>query len=322
MHRTIVGILRGGTSKEYDLSLKTGAAMLANLPEERYDVRDILVDKRGYWHLRGMPVTAARALAQVDVALNALHGGVGEDGSVQRILDRAGIPYAGSRALPSGFSLNKLRARTFFHRADLPQAQAVAFTALNSMPTGDMARLVFEQFSPPYIVKPVNEGSSYGIRFAPTILELADAIADVLDEYGAAIVEEYLIGDEFHVGVIENFRGQELYVLPPAHLELPRGARHLESAHHEEGSMRHNVPSNFTHEQKRQIAELAKAAHRALSMAHYSRVDIILTRRGPHILEVDSIPNLYPGSAFPRALESVGSSVKEFLEHALHLSRS
>ena len=77
MARMSVGVLRGGTSSEYDLSLKTGAAMLAALPETLYDTRDIFIDKQGYWHLRGMPVDAARALSQIDVVLNALHGGVG-----------------------------------------------------------------------------------------------------------------------------------------------------------------------------------------------------------------------------------------------------
>src|SRR3989338_9791095 len=111
MVRTSVGILRGGTSSEYDLSLKTGAAMLAALPNDRYDARDIFIDRRGYWHLRGAPVDAARALAQIDVALNALHGGVGEDGTVQRILERAGGPYAGARPPAGSISLTKGRAR-------------------------------------------------------------------------------------------------------------------------------------------------------------------------------------------------------------------
>src|SRR3989338_7805591 len=98
MSRTIVGILRGGTSREYNLSLKTGAAMLSALPEEKYDARDILVDKNGVWHSRGIPIDSSRALAQIDVVINGLHGGVGEDGTVQRVLDRAGVAYAGSRA--------------------------------------------------------------------------------------------------------------------------------------------------------------------------------------------------------------------------------
>src|SRR3989344_7944876 len=106
MARVIVGVLRGGTSSEYNLSLKTGAAALTSLPEERYLTRDILIDKSGLWHVRGVPSTPARALAQVDVILNALHGGVGEDGTVQRLLERSGTPYAGSRPLSSALALN------------------------------------------------------------------------------------------------------------------------------------------------------------------------------------------------------------------------
>jgi len=321
MARTIVGILRGGTSNEYNLSLKSGAVALSALPEERYETRDILIDKQGYWHLRGRPVPPARALAQVDVVIIALHGGVGEDGSVQRILDRMGIPYAGSRALPSGFALNKIRARTLFRNAGLLVPRGIAFTLEHKIPTGEMADAVFSKFGPPYVVKPPAEGASYGLRFAPTVLELADAIGDVLDEYGTALVEEYLIGEEVHAGVIENFRGEELYALPAAHVELPQGSRFFEAKHHEEALARHNVPSAFSRVEKEEIARVARAAHRALNLAHFSRADIILTRRGPYILEVNSLPGLYSGAALPPALESVGSSVTKFLEHAIDIAR-
>src|SRR3989338_4337184 len=111
MARLSVGILRCGTSSEYDLSLKSCAAMLAALSPDRYDARDIFIDKRGYWHLRGAPVDAARALAQIDVVLNALHGGVGEDCTVQRILELACVPYAGARGQAAALSLNKVRGR-------------------------------------------------------------------------------------------------------------------------------------------------------------------------------------------------------------------
>src|SRR3990167_870611 len=109
MSRTSVGVLRGGTSNEYNLFLKTGAAMLQALPEERYETRDIFIDKSGMWHLRGMPVDSSRALSQVDVVLNGLHGGVGEDGTVQRLLARSGVGFSGSRAQGSWGFLNKIR---------------------------------------------------------------------------------------------------------------------------------------------------------------------------------------------------------------------
>ena len=321
MARTSVGILRGGTSSEYNLSLKTGAAMLAALPPEQYDTRDIFIDKRGYWHLRGVPVDAMRALSQVDVVLNALHGGVGEDGTVQRILERAGVPYAGARPAASGFSLNKIRAREILQKAGVRMPQGVSFTLNNELTTADMARLVFEQFGPPYVVKPASEGAATGILIAMSLPALPDALGDVLDAFGSAVVEEYIRGEEASVGLIENFRGEDVYALPPARVVLPEGMTFMSPSAHEEGNLKHIVPSNFSREQKQALADIARAAHRALGLSHFSRADIILTPRAAYLLEMNATPGLYAGASFPPMLESVGSSVREFLEHAISLAR-
>lgn len=322
MARISVGILRGGTSSEYNLSLKTGAAMLAALPEDQYDTRDIFIDKRGYWHLRGMPVDAIRALSQVDVVLNALHGGVGEDGTVQRILERAGVPYVGSRGPASGLALNKIRAREVLQKAGVRMPRAVSFSVGNNLTTGEMARLVFEQFGPPYVVKPASEGAGTGIELAATLVALPDVLGDVLDGYGAVLVEEYVRGQHASVGVIEDFRGEDLYVLPPAHVILPEDVSFMHPRAHEEGLLRHLVPSHFSHTEKQALADLARAAHRVLGLSHFSRADIILTLHGPYLLEMNTTPGLYQGASLPPMLESVGSSVREFLEHAIRLART
>lgn len=317
MARTIVGVLRGGTSSEYNLSLKTGAAMIAALPEEHYEVRDILVDRKGYWHQRGIPVTAARALSQVDVVLNGLLGGVGEDGTVQRLLERAGVPYTGSRAHPAALSLSKIRSRNILQSAGVRMPRGVAFSLQNDLNTGEMAESVFLQFGPPYIVKPPSEGASWGIRIVKSFPKLPDVIADMLDAFGVALVEEFVIGEHVSVGLVEDFRDQELYALPPAHVQLPEDAPFIIHSHHEDGSLRHAVPSNFTRSEKKAIEELAKRAHRVLQLAQFSRADIVLTKYGPFLIEVNSLPGLYPGSSFVPMLESVGSSTREFLEHSI-----
>lgn len=268
-----VGVLRGGTSSEYDLSLKTGAAMMAALPEERYLVRDIFIDRNGFWHLRGMPVEPARALSQLDVALNALHGGVGEDGTVQRILVRAGVPFSGSTGLSSALALNKIRAREILERTGIRMPRAVSFIAGRLNTTRDMARAAFSQFPPPYIIKPAVEGAGSGIVVARTLPELTQKIGDVLEKYGAALIEEYIPGAQASVGVIEKFRNQELYVLPPARVELPAGAAFFEPAHHVAGGARHVVPSDFSDEEKRALINLSRAAHRALGLSHFSRAE-------------------------------------------------
>ena len=317
MARMVVGILRGGPSDEYTHSLKTGAAMLSALPEDRYDVRDIFVDKKGYWHWRGVPTDPGRIFSQVDVVLNAMHGGPGENGTVQRMFDRAGVPYVGSRAYASALSMHKARAREALRESGISVPLGAAFSVDDNRDTGEMAQEVFSRCSPPYVVKPVQGGGSVGVVYVPTIVELPDAIGDVLDRYGSAVVEEYVRGHEASVGVIENFRNEALYALPPVHVTAPAGERMVCASAREQGLATHTVPSNFSHEEKQQLIATAKAAHRALGMLHFSNIDMILTRRGPVVLEVDALPVLHEYGAFPKALDSVGSSLRELLEHSI-----
>ena len=328
MTRTIVGVLRGGTSSEYDLSLKTGAAILSALPEDQYETRDILVDKQGMWHVRGIPADPARALAQVDVVLNALHGGVGEDGTVGRIITRMGIPYAGSTPHASALALNKIRARQVLQGAGIRMPHGVSFTLDTHLNTAEMAMAVFNQFAPPYMVKPPSDGASYGIRMAGSIVELPDMIADCLDVYGSVLVEEFVRGHDVSVGVVEGFRNEDLYALPPAHMIVPdamstdrKGSRFIHSALHRDQNLIHRVPSGFSFEDKESLTDVARRAHNILELSHFSRADFVLTPRGPYLLEVNAIPGLYPGASFPLMLESVGSSTREFLEHAIGLAK-
>jgi D-alanine-D-alanine ligase len=331
MVRTIVGVLRGGTSSEYDLSLKTGAAILAGLNEERYDTRDIFIDKRGIWHLRGMPVSSTRALQQVDIVLNALHGGMGEDGTIQRFLDANGISYAGSNAIGASASLNKIRTHEILADQGVRMPPFIAFSIEDKMTTAQMARAVFSAFGPPYIVKPPHEGASAGIRIAESLPNLPDIIGDVLDSYGAALVEQFIRGDHISVGVIEDFRNEKLYILPPAMQIIPRGSRIIEDSHHRNNTIQQQVPSQMSYEEKQQVAAIARHAHQGLGMGHFSRSDFIRIPPGTnkisplpsrfYLLEVNAIPGLYEGASFPLMLESVGSSVPEFLEHAVRLAR-
>lgn len=318
----VVGVLRGGTSSEYDLSLKTGAAVLDALEKTNHNTRDIFIDKAGVWHSRGVPIEPARAVHQVDVVLNGLHGGIGEDGTVQRILSRAGVPFTGSSALPAALSLNKIQAREHFRRAGLRIPRGAAFSYASGLSANQMAHAVFDMFGPPYIVKPAREGASFGIAVAPTVIELPVVLAITLDAHDGVVVEEFVRGEEATVGIIENFRGEDLYALPPAHVEFPDTHAHIHFDHHHAGSLRYNAPSHFSFSEKQALADTARAAHRALGLSHFSRSDFILAPRGPYLLEVNAIPGLYAEAALPHMLESVGSSVPEFLTHSLALARS
>lgn len=321
MARAVVGVLRGGPSSEYDLSLKTGTAILNALPESEYDVRDIFIDKKGYWHARGIPTEPARALAQVDVVINGLHGGPGEDGTVQRIVQTLGVPFTGSSALASGLSLNKILAGVELKKAGIRMPLSVGFTLSSGLNSAEMARFVFQEFGPPYIVKPAREGASHGIVLVATFLALGDAIADVLESFGNAVVQEYIVGDEATVGVIDHFRGEELYALPPARVVYPDDSPFLHFDHHHSGVAHYHVPSDFEAIHKSELIDMARRAHRALGLSGASRSDFIVTPRGPYLLEVNALPGLYSGAAFPAMLDSVGSSTRDYLQHAIALAR-
>lgn len=321
MIRTVVGILRGGTSSEYPFSLKTGAALIAALPEEKYDVRDIFIDRNDTWYLYGAPTTPVRALSQIDVVLNALHGGAGEDGTLQRLLVRAGIPFSGSDARGVSLALHKARAKEALAKFGIRQPQGVFFSRETDAHTGEMAQQVFARFGPPYVVKPATEGASVGLRIAHGIHDLPDAIGDVIDAHGSALVEEFIRGKEATVGVIERFRGKEVYALPPA--AVTKEGTHITHEHHQSGGITYQCPSPFSHDEKYALEETARLAHRALGLAHFSRADLIITPRGaPYLLEVNAQPKLYDGAAFPLMLETVGSSVGEFAEHMVRLART
>lgn len=313
--------MRGGTTDEYDLSLKTGHAVLQALPEDKYHVRDIFIDRSGEWHVRGIPTEPVRALQQTDVVINALHGGIGEDGTVGRILEQVGVPYTGTRAdtvtrLRSRFVVNEL-----LHEAGFKTPRAVLFAVSNDMSESERAQYVFDHFGPPYIVKPPYARAGVGVRYVPTIVELAAAVTDLLDEYESALVEEFLSGDEVCTSVVEDFREQPLYVFPLTHIDVPEGHVHATFDHHRDGLITHRSPSTFSHEEKKTMERIAREVHDLLGLDHFSRISFLHTRGEPHVIEVDPYPTLYEGAALPTMLSAVGSSVQEFLEHAIHLAR-
>src|SRR3990167_6281453 len=166
-----VGVLRGGPSSEYDVSLRTGQSVLAHL-REQYQAQDILITKDGVWHWRGLPTTPDQIARQVDVFFNALHGEYGEDGKVQQLLDNLGVAYTGSGAVSSALGMNKALAKDLFRRAGLRVPPGVVIRREAAREAAPAAREVFETISPPWVVKPNDRGSSLGLFFVRTIKDL------------------------------------------------------------------------------------------------------------------------------------------------------
>ncbi len=323
-HKIRVGVLRGGPSPEYDVSLRTGGAILANLPDE-YEPLDIFISKDGVWHIGGLEKDPHKILETIDVAVNAMHGAYGEDGTVQNLLQEFNIPYTGSNSLASAMGMNKVMSKNVFRQAGLktPHYILVESDGDEQVNRDKMIDKIDQSLPYPMIIKPINSGSSLGISFVDRKNQLKEALQNSFEHSPKLIIEEYINGKEATCGVIEDFRGSPFYSLLPVEVARKKGGyfHDYDSKYGplEEGlESRYTTPGNFTGEEKEQIQKAAALIHQALGLRHYSRSDFIIhPKRGVLVLEVNTLPEITHRSSFVKSLEALGSNLKEFLSHLL-----
>jgi len=313
-----VGVIRGGIGHEYEVSLRTGSSVLKNLDKHKYQTRDILIDKAGLWHLDGLPIDPHSLAGLIDVAMIALHGEFGEDGQIQNLFDRLQIPYTGSGHIASALGMNKILSKEAVAKAGIKIP--VGLEIQKGADSQQSARQAFNKISPPWVVKPVDRGSSVGLYLAKNIDELAEAIEKSFEFSDKVLVEEYIKGREATCGLVEGLRGQELYPLFPIEIIRPGGALIWNYNDKYSGETNEICPGNFSEEQKKEIQEMSLAVHRALGLRHYSRTDFIISPRGIYFLETYTLPGLTDESLLPKALLSAGVRYPEFLDHLITLA--
>ena len=313
-----VGVIRGGIGHEYEVSLRTGSSVLKNLDKHKYQTRDILIDKAGLWHLDGLPIDPHSLAGLIDVAMIALHGEFGEDGQIQNLFDRLQIPYTGSGHIASALGMNKILSKEAVAKAGIKIP--VGLEIQKGADSQQSARQTFNKISPPWVVKPVDRGSSVGLYLAKNIDELAEAIEKSFEFSDKVLVEEYIKGREATCGLVEGLRGQELYPLFPIEIIRPGGALIWNYNDKYSGETNEICPGNFSEEQKKEIQEMSLAVHRALGLRHYSRTDFIISPRGIYFLETNTLPGLTDESLLPKALLSAGVRYPEFLDHLITLA--
>jgi len=313
-----VTILRGGPSSEYEVSLKSGRAVIEKIAE-KYNIKDIVIDKNGDWVLKGIVVKPESILNNTDVVLNAMHGEYGEDGQVQQILQTHKVPFTGPTTLGAKLSINKDASKKIYkkHGIKTPEHRLVENI-------GDPALQAFELFRSmpmPVIIKPVDLGSSVGLSIARDYKSLLETLISLYKRYDRLLVEEYIEGREATVGVIEKFRDKEIYPLLPIEIITPDHIELFDYDAKYSGEVSEVSPGNFNSDESKMLQELAVQAHEALGLRHYSRSDFILhPKRGIYLLETNSLPGLTDESLFPKSLEPVGSSFEEFLDHVIELA--
>lgn len=326
MQKTVVGVLRGGPSSEYEISLKSGQAVLSHLPEE-FGRRDIFVNKDNQWHMDGFETSPAKLHSHIDVVFNAMHGQYGEDGKVQQLFEGLKIPYTGSGPLASSLAMNKILTKEHYNELGLKTPRSIILENFEgeSLPEGEGLSLkIFRKMSPPWVVKPASAGSSAGTTIVRLLKDLPAAIRFAREQVnptglpsvgsrgescGIVIVEEFIRGKEATCGVIDNFRGHEHYPLFP--VETKKTGSEVSV---------HCPAISLTPVEKKVLQDLAVRIHKSLGLRHYSDTDFIISPRGVYVLETNTQPALHHEALLPKALHAVGSSYPEFLKHVVNLA--
>jgi D-alanine-D-alanine ligase len=310
-----VAVLRGGPSEEYQISMRTGSTVLQALAENGYQVKDVIITRQGEWLDRGLVRNPESVLQAVDVVFVALHGSYGEDGEVQKILQRLSIPFTGSRSFASALAFNKslTKQSLLSHGVLMPEHREVSRDDEEEVVT--IANSITDTFGPEYIIKPVASGSSFGVELVRAGQSLAEALNQSLARYERVLVEEFIRGKEATCATLENFRSESMYVFPTVEIIPPRDTQFFTTDSKYSGETIEICPSRFSYSERSRIAEVSALVHDVLDLSQYSRSDFIVSDKGIYFLEVNTLPGLTAESLYPKAAAAVGLDIRQLVAH-------
>ncbi len=352
MNRKIrVGLLFGGRSGEHEVSLTSAASVLRALDPAKYEVVPIGITREGRWLVgtaadkllpavleNGKPVTASVDPAgpqliplssfplaapsdepRIDVIFPVLHGTFGEDGTVQGLLELAGVPYVGAGVLASAAGMDKDVTKRLFRDAGLPVVKWVLVKREEWEQNPTQARkLIEKEVRYPLFVKPANLGSSVGISKVRKATELGAAM-DLAAQYDRKIlVEKAIQAREIECSVLGNDRPQ---VSLPGEVVPVNEFYDYEAKYLKEGSEL-IIPARLTGQQTRRVQDLAVRAFQAIDCAGMARADFLLDRRTGRIFvnEINTIPGFTPISMYPKLWEASGVPYAQLVDRLVALA--
>ena len=313
--------MRGGASSEYEVSLKSGEAVLKNLPD-KYEGVDVFIDKTGNWHIHGILHKKNDAIKKFDVALNVLHGEYGENGQLQDFFDQFGVSYTGAKSFSSRLSMNKALTKSFVEKVGVKTPRSTLLSRDDYRP--DVAIKIFKEFPLPAVIKPLALGSSVGVSIAKDFFSLEEALKNAFESSDQIMIEEFIQGKEATCGVVEGFRGEDYYTLPPIEIVSKSTSGFFDYKAKYQGQSEEICPGRFSEAENVELRRLSALVHKTIGLRHYSRSDFIIhPKRGIYFLEINNAAGvgLTEASLLPKALRASDSTLSEFLDHIIGLSR-
>lgn len=310
----------GGPSSEHDISLMTGKMVREGLTSAGHDAHSVYIAANGNWFLgtkRGTVFDPMDVCRRFDVMFNATHGEYGEDGRLQQIFEHCHVPFTGSGVAASALAMNKIISRDIFGCAGLRVPRAIPIRAGEFSPQKYFSQIHLMS-APPWVIKPASRGSSVGVSIAWSFPELEMGIRNAFSYDKHILVEEYIKGREVTCGVLENFGGEQHYVLHPIEITPPEG-HFFDYQVKYDGSTK-EVPAPFYGEMLRHIRSAAVRAHTALGCRHYSRTDMIIKGTKIYVLETNTLPGLTAESLFPKAASWAKLEFPMLVNHLVQLA--
>jgi len=287
-----VAVLFGGKSAEREVSLKSGNAVLSALQAGGVDAFGIDV---------GDDFLQRLAREKIDRAFIVLHGRGGEDGSMQGLLECAGIPYTGSGILASALAMDKLRTKQVWHSLGLPTPRHAVLTSQAD------CEAAATELGFPLIVKPAHEGSSIGMAKVDSVEALIAAWQDAARYDSQVLVEQWIAGPEYTIAVL---RGQ---VLPPIGLGTPHTFYDYDAKYLADDTQ-YRIPCGLSAEKEAELKELAARACEAVGTQGWARADVMQDASGQFwLLEVNTVPGMTDHSLVPMAARAAGLDFQQLV---------
>ena len=334
-------VLMGGDSAERDVSLVSGEAVVEALKKAGHRV--IPVDTSKSWQVlpnnnihylpegikTAPPVMQelkpldsdvvlkhfeSQDLKDVDVIFLALHGGKGEDGTIQALLDLTGKPYTGSGMLASALAMNKDMSKKIFEREKIRTPKWILWELSDSSGISELQKEIKKRFGYPVVVKPDNQGSTIGLTILPKNGNLSEAV-NLAGEYSHQIlIEEFIPGREITVSVLEN------QALPVIEIVPEHGIYDYECKY-TPGMSKYVCPAELSKKQTKEVQDMAVKAFKVLGCEGYARVDFRLGKDGKfYCLEVNTLPGMTKTSLVPKAAQAAGIEFPQLVDKIVKLA--
>ena len=343
-----VMVVFGGQSGEHDVSLRSAQTVIGALDPEKYNVRQVGITREGGWIASGDPMAAltassplfqlsdggqrdaadevmadagppAIARVSVDVVFPVLHGPMGVDGTIQGMLELAGIPYVGSGVLGSAVAMDKAMAKLVLTQAGVPQGRWALVNQFEWDEDADrVAESLISDLGLPMFIKPANMGSSVGVSKAHDGAELGAAL-ELAFQYDRRVVAEASIsGRELEISVL----GNDKPIASVAGEIIPCNEFYDYNAKYVDDDSELIIPADLTAEQLSTMQEIAIRAFRALDLAGMARVDFFLEGESGRLQvnEVNTIPGFTSISMYPMLWEASGLKLPELVDRLVQLA--